>query len=1228
MTLVIYRHGCPYCGSNIYVGEDSWNCKNCDKIDRFEHGNNYVDVWFKEVRDFIEFFKMATGFSPWSLQIYWIKRLLSGESFAMVAPTGIGKSTLLGVYALYRAYFYKSKVYIITPTREIAKQFYNKISEYLRTLSKNFQDIEKLKVIFYDSSSKNHKDILKLINENIFDILITSSSFLSRHHVLIDSSKIDVVIADDLDSIMKNSKNVDRILKILGFDEKVVNLAIELVKLKQSLYVAKLAKSQEIVESIRRKIIEMEAILKNEVAKRNTQLVVASATGRSTGIKALILKELLGFDGGAIFEYWRNIVDIYSQIDNKMIIYIKEIIEKMKNGIIFVSSPYKDYVDIIAKRLIDMNINIAVVKSGNKAVDRFRRGEVDVLIGPSSYYGILVRGLDEPQRIKFVIFIGLPQIMKELWSSLNNIRLLYMVAKCLNAQGIDLTDDINMLANIIQSSSPAQLILLSKALNGHEYPSDLRDKVEELVKIRDRIYREAKKFLDINGKLIINNYGILVKLGHRYVILKPDPYTYIQASGRCSRLFNGIKTFGISIVFEDHKELIELMEKKMKRFVYGFKFINLSNVDINEYALKAESTRSLNFNGEDVIDIRKGISTALIIVESPTKAKTIASMFGKPAKKVYGNVIVYESIIPISRDKVYVSMIVATLGHITDLVTDEGLYGVRIDNNKYIPIYDFITKCRRCGAQIVGIYDECPYCNSIDIQSSNTIYNVLKKLALEVDNIFIATDPDTEGEKIAFDIYNLLYPINKNLFRIEFREVTKNAILEALKNPRRIDIKKVKAQMTRRIVDRWIGFELSMVLQDKFNKPWLGAGRVQSPVLLWVVRRYKEYVDSIGYILYCDLYGYRVKIYLGNNIDRSYVEKIIDKITNEGLEVKDVEIIEKTIQPPPPFTTDSLLYEASNRYGYSASKVMAIAQALFEQGLITYHRTDSTRISSLGLSIAREALAKENLLEYYVPRQWITENNAEDAHEAIRPTNPINADELIELIMRGELGVITRISNDHLKIYDLIYRRFLASQMKPAKVLVLRANIGIDKYFTNIEAVIDITEKGFTSIYPLKTYPDLKILEKTTFIKLNKIFVKKGSAIGLYRVADLIRMLKEKGIGRPSTYAKAIDNNIRHGYIVLSKKVKVAIPTKLGREISEIVEQKYINLVGDRVTYELEHEIDLIERGLMDMDYVLSRVRHAIDTIINTEDNNTIQLFVGTETLNINDNRVKLTSSE
>jgi len=248
--------------------------------------------------------------------------------------------------------------------------------------------------------------------------------------------------------------------------------------------------------------------------------------------------------------------------------------------------------------------------------------------------------------------------------------------------------------------------------------------VEELVKIRDRVYEEAKKFLDTNGKLIINNYGILVKLGHRYVILKPDPYTYIQASGRCSRLFNGIKTFGISIVFENYKELVELMEKKMKRFVDGFRFINLSDADIDEYVLRAESTRSLNFNGDDTIDIRKGISTALIIVESPTKAKTIASMFGKPAKKVYGNAIVYESIIPLSRDKVYVSMIVATLGHITDLVTDEGLYGVRVNNDRYTPIFDFITKCRRCGAQIVGIYDECPYCNSIDVQSSNTIYNI------------------------------------------------------------------------------------------------------------------------------------------------------------------------------------------------------------------------------------------------------------------------------------------------------------------------------------------------------------------------------------------------------------------------------------------------------------------------------------------------------------------------
>lgn len=1156
-----------------------------------------LEIWRREVGELARFFHELVEHDPWSLQRHWIKRLVSGESFAMIAPTGIGKSTLLAVYALYRALVYGWKVYILTPTREIARQFYERILCYLEKLRTRGYPVGEVRLLFYDSASRNAKSLKEVILRGDFDILITSASFLSRNYDLVSIHRIDLVIADDLDALMRNSRNVERILKLLGFNDEDIELAVKLVKLRQSLTVAKLTSASEKVEELRTEVLELEAQLKNRVYRRRSQLVVASATGRVKGLKSLVLRELLGFEGGALFEYWRNVVDIYAPL-HELESALPTIVRKLGSGIVFVApGSSKEVVERICRVLESNGIRIAVAKSGTRVVDRFRRGELDVLIGTASYYGVIVRGFDEPLRVRFTVFVGVPRIVKDLKSSLYNIRFLYSVLRELKKQGVEVNDLIPKVIEVIEKSTPAMLAAYSKWLREpSSAPEQLRDRIELLLDIIDATYTKLLEILKLRKKIVVSSFALIVVENGKALVLKPDPYTYIQASGRSSRLLNGSKTFGVSIVFEEHIELITMLEARLRRFITGFEFKPYIQSELDFYAKRAEMSR----RGVGGHDIRRFIETALIIVESPTKARTIASMFGKPAKRSVGETIVYETVIPIDEVRVYVASIAASLGHIVDLVTDEGIYGVRIESGKYIPIYDFITKCRSCNSQHVGIYDTCPYCGSSNVHQSFRTFNALKKLSLDADRVLIGTDPDTEGEKIAFDLTTLLMPYNRDIKRIEFHEVTRRAIIEALRKPRDINVMRVAAQIARRVADRWIGFEVSMWLQRTLNRPWLGAGRVQSPVLLWVVDRYREYRNSIGYSIVLTIKGYRIRVFIGKDSEhRKIAEELAESIQRIGIEVLELSEELREVNPPPPFTTDELLYEAGRILGLSASRTMAIAQALFEAGLITYHRTDSTRVSSVGMSIAREALEKRGLGHLYTPRSWASESKrVEDAHEAIRPTIPLDAEEVREAIIRGDLGMATRIGDLHLRVYDLIFRRFLASQMKSSQIRFVKAKLRIGPYTIELEVPINIETPGFALIYPPKLYPELAKAFREKYVVPDSIKVVKSAQIRLYTSADLVKMLKDRGIGRPSTYAKAIDNNVRHGYIVLSKKRKAAIPTKLGIAVSEVIRSLFMDLVGEHVTRELEESMDDIEMGRRGLYEFLTELEKRINQIM------------------------------
>jgi reverse gyrase len=336
------------------------------------------------------------------------------------------------------------------------------------------------------------------------------------------------------------------------------------------------------------------------------------------------------------------------------------------------------------------------------------------------------------------------------------------------------------------------------------------------------------------------------------------------------------------------------------------------------------------------------MKTILFIVESPNKARTISSFFGKPSIRNFGGIKVYE----VSLGNAHL-IITASKGHILELTTDPiGLFGIEYKDGKFYPYYNTIKKCLNCGAQFTEYKDgRCPYCGSTNIDDSINRIKVLQDLAQEVDLIVIGTDPDTEGEMIAYSLYLVLYPFNRNIKRAEFHEVTKTAILNALQNLRDIDLNLVKSQVVRRIEDRWLGFSLSQIVQKHFNKNWLSAGRVQTPVLGWVIDRFIERNKSRSYILEITLEDGR-KLYIDTDIkNRRNINKVVRNLKDKEIEILEYKENEEKIDPLPPYITSTILQDANTILKIGVDRIMQILQELFESALITYHRTDSTRIS-------------------------------------------------------------------------------------------------------------------------------------------------------------------------------------------------------------------------------------------------------------------------------------------
>ena len=1210
-----YTYGCPNCGGRIDSTrlERGLPCKAClpghvakriSGHDRDEiiisvskelrrlgslKGYAYLGSVIEELKRFKSFFETVVGSPMLDAQETWALRIVQGENIAIVAPTGVGKTTLLLVYAIYRA-LQGARVYYLLPTTNLVIQVVKKIQQYIERLRAKKGENISLEIAYYHSNlKKKEKEIqIRKIEGSRYNILVTTTSFLARKWEILRNSLFDIILVDDVDSVLRNSKNIDRILVLSGFSENVIDKAYRLVKLKIDALVAKASGRMRKYEEILFRIKELETEIHSSLSGTRTgQIIIASATGRVSGLKPKVFRELAGFEIGRVYDYTRNVANMYVVVDEDSLeSLVEKTIEIIKAinapGLVFVSKIYgKKIAKILVEKLQENGINAKLALSGTKVIDAFAEGKIDVLVGISSYYGVIVRGIDLPQRVYYTLFVGVPAIKIDLEHALSSP---FRITRLAVELGL-----LDEKAEIIRELSKLRyndILLLRIALqHGDKLDGRLGEILEKLRQVRTIILEELRR-----GKQerIVTSLGVIELKEDTFII--PDAATYIQASGRASRLLGSVMTRGISIIVERDRDLIALLEKKLRRFIEKPLFQPLDPRVLQKELSEAKLSRQ--GTGKKI-----EVETSVIIVESPTKAKSIANFFGKPVRRRIGEVIVYETTFYNEyTSKIHVASIVASKGHLFDLTLDnEGLYGVKVTANEIKPIYSPIKVCLDCGTQFASGQDMCPRCGSTNIRSKESIIDALRKIVLENGNVYIATDPDTEGEKIAYDIYLMVKPVAKNIKRMKMHEITKREFLRALAAAESINTNVVKAQIVRRIEDRWIGFALSEKLWSYFGKKWLGAGRVQTPVLGWIVQRHTEWRNYLGYNVYIVLEPRILLIKL--HYDRKEEAEKTASSAKDGVRVLAIKKYSAELTPLPPYTTESLLYDASRLLRYPSDKTMRIAQELFENGLITYHRTDSTYVSSQGISIAETYLQQKEMHNLFTPRHWGEPGH----HEAIRPTMPLSVEELRKKVALNEIRIYNRFTEAHYRLYDLIFRRFIASQMRPSVVEVTEAEVSIGgDNLVRVEAYTGIIEKGHVLLAPYIQFSEiLAKIREGDVIKPIKIAIVRGSTVTLYTHGDVVLMMKKKGIGRPSTYVKTIARLLQHGYIVESKYRKYLIPTKLGRQVLAYLVEQYAPYISENRTRLLYEKMDLISKGRLAAEEVVLDLYSEVLEILN-----------------------------
>ncbi|MEM4870340.1 MAG: reverse gyrase [Thermofilaceae archaeon] len=1123
-----------------------------------------------EVYDFETFFENAVGSRPWSAQKMWARRVLRGLSFVILAPTGIGKSVFGIVMSLYLASKGK-RCYLVLPTSVLVKQTFDRLQDYSSKLGLN------VRVLAYTSrSGKSRNDTLKKIEQSDYDILITTSQFLSKNFELIKNSTFDFIFVDDVDAIIKSSKNVEKVLALLGFSEQAINEALKIAK------IATARRSEggaSELEKARARLREMLAQTKHGI------LVVSTATGRPRGLRVKLFKELLDFEIGSGAELLRNVVDSYSLVSNEKTLYAKvaEIAGVLgKGGLIYVQpGTSEEQINELIKLLESKGLRAkALTSRSKKELENFERGEIDILIGFATYYGVLVRGIDLPHVIRYAIFVEVPHFRFAAGideaSPLRLLQLAQVLRSVLRGPEANTLDKLtSVIRRYTLNLDQVSYRLLTEFLANDRKPEGfLGFLYERLLELRS-LLRELLSREELLKELQSSSLASIKMVNGKPYIILPDAPTYLQASGRTSRMYAGGISKGLSVIVTSDESLLKALIRQTSWYVEDAKWSRFEDLDLASILKEIDGDREMIRRlkeGKVKGEIAELAKTALVVVESPTKARTIASFFGRPSRRRVGRIVVHE----VSAGNLQL-LVAATKGHVLDLVTDEGFYGVRVDG-AFIPVYTTIKRCLSCGTQFTDSKSgACPRCGKNTVVDQAEVVKALQRVAGEVDLVLLATDPDTEGEKIAWDLYTLLAPYTRSLMRIEFHEITRRAFEEALKNPRSIDMKRIEAQLIRRIEDRWLGFTLSRKLWDRFGMHWLSAGRVQTPVLGWVIEQYKRVRESVMTV-------FRVKLDNGltlvfeSGVSGREARKLAKELKESTVTIERLSVESSKLHPPPPFSTDAMLKEAVAVLNLSAEEVMRLAQDLFEMGLITYHRTDSTHVSALGIGIAKSYIVERFGEALFTPRSW----GAPGAHECIRPTRPIDAETLRAFVSQGIIQLARPLTQQHYRLYDLIFRRFIASQMPECTAKIERLRVTLGPLTNEMTTYVEIVDPGFARIYqPFKLAKLVPGTYRVVGLKHRRL-----PTLRLYSQADLVARMKEEGIGRPSTYAKIIATLIDRRYVIETKRHKL-VPTDLGLKVYSYLSENFGDLISVERTRIVEELMDKVERGEVDYMTVL-----------------------------------------
>lgn len=1184
--------------------------------------------------DFKKLFTKVVGNRPWRAQMTWAIRVLKGESFSIIAPTGVGKTVFGILISIYLTKVKggrgKNKAYLILPTTPLVKQVYEKTILYLKKLRYEVDD-----VICYhsDLTRKERKKVKSKIERDEFTILITTNQFLSTRYELLGGKKFRFIFVDDVDAVLRSSKNVVRLIHLLGFrDNGAIDKTIELL---YQYYKVRGGEDGEKKIEIWKKINRYIRYITSGPGRKGV-LVISSATGRPRGIRVKLFKLILNFDIGLRSETLRNIYDVHSisstegeNID-KLIYLVKRL---GSGGLIYVPVDRGvEYAEKIMELLRERGIKADILVSGRlSALEKFLNREIDVLIGVAIYYGVMVRGLDYPDIIKYAIFLGTPRFKfgaRFTDPNLNQIAKTLNILKDIQKKELDKIEYWLRLSNrIIRGGTQYQILRINEVLKGKRKPES---RTEERILDALEYIRNLFKDKEVLEKIKRHPDVVVEEIDGELYLLIPDVYTYIQASGRTSRLYAGGITRGFSIILETNEKLLTILIRRMEWIFEEVRWSKLDDINLEKVIQEIDEDRKkvvMIRIGELEPEFKDPIKPIFIVVESPNKARTIARFFGKPSIRRRGGLIIYE----VTTGDLLIQ-ISASGGHIYDLVenverlaekgiidkiyNEKNFYGVYKDKDKnFIPIYGSVKRCEDGHQFISPEYIDgrirCPKCKKMVSNDKKVIVDFLREVAAEVDTLLIGTDPDTEGEKIGWDLAVLLKPYTSEVKRIEFHEVTRKAVLRSINNPRNFSEGMVEAQIVRRIEDRWIGFELTKriysELRYELHKTMVGkgkrrritwealsrggwsAGRVQSPVLKWIVDRSEEVAKNKVKGIIIDLDELNITI-------RKPLKEIPDIDDGITVRLSYSYTYSEEVRPPPPYTTDTVIADANRLYKMSAQDVMKTAQELFEAGLITYHRTDSTHISDEGKKVAKTYLklkfGREGE-EVFWGRGW----GDEGAHEGIRPTKPIDVEMLREMIIQGDLSPPFRFEKRHYQLYRMIFNRFILSQVKPAIIQRVKYKVSwrdevLHEGILNMGIDSDILRIFYQLYHPIK---EVEPRDKDIYIPREKVRIDTIYLVSAYTQGGIIRLMRERQIGRPSTYSKIISTLLERKYV---KEVKtLLLPTLKGRILDMFLRTHYGRFVSEDRTRLIEKYMEEIEKGVRDYRRVLKELYQEIDSL-------------------------------